>query len=188
MAVLQHVLRSHNAYSLLYQLAYEILTMYDAPDYSIKLCVLLCNLEAAQWAWCVESEGGSGWQHCNWGRMHHQHEQLVVEGCWQWSDVAIILAPVGSGGADGGVNVVGQNKEGGWWTIKWHIIWLGMYKKTHLWLALLCKRGWFWKVNSGDASVDVHMHQETLTLLWLSLAVFGSLWLSLLMIGCTFGV
>ena len=28
-------------------------------------------------------------------------------------------------------------------------------------------------------------HQETLTLLWLSLAVFRSLWLSLLMIGCT---
>ena len=28
-------------------------------------------------------------------------------------------------------------------------------------------------------------HQETLTLLWFSLAVFGSLWLSLLMIGCT---
>ena len=31
----------------------------------------------------------------------------------------------------------------------------------------------------------MHLHQETLTLLWLSLAVFGSLWLSLLMIGCT---
>jgi hypothetical protein len=43
MAVLQHVLHSHNAYSPLYQHAYEILTMYDAPDYSIKLCVLPGN-------------------------------------------------------------------------------------------------------------------------------------------------
>ena len=38
-------------------------------------------------------------------------------------------------------------------------------------------------INSEEFS-DVQ-HQETLTLLWLSLAVFGSLWLSLLMIGCT---
>ena len=36
--------------------------------------------------------------------------------------MAIILAPVGSGGADGGVDVVGQNNEGGWQTIKWHIV------------------------------------------------------------------
>ena len=54
--------------------------------------------------------------------MHHQCERPVVEGCRQWSDVAIILAPVGSGGADGGVNVMGQNNEGGWQTIKWHIV------------------------------------------------------------------
>jgi len=44
-----------------------------------------------------------------------------------------------------------------WQSIKWHIIWLGVYKKTHLRLALLCEGGWFRKANSGGASVDVHM-------------------------------
>ena len=38
--------------------------------------------------------------------MHHRCERLVVESYWQWSDVAVVLAPVGSGGADGGVDMV----------------------------------------------------------------------------------
>jgi len=43
MAVLQRVLCDNNAYNPLYQHAYEILHMYDAPDYTVKLCVLPHN-------------------------------------------------------------------------------------------------------------------------------------------------
>ena len=43
MAILQRLLHDHNAYSPLYRHAYEILRMYDAPDYTIKLCVLPGN-------------------------------------------------------------------------------------------------------------------------------------------------
>lgn len=37
---LQQIMKVYNAYTPLYQHAYEILRHYDAPDYSIKLCVL----------------------------------------------------------------------------------------------------------------------------------------------------
>ena len=43
MAVLQQLMRTCNAYTPLYQHAYEVLQGYDAPDYSIKLCVLPGN-------------------------------------------------------------------------------------------------------------------------------------------------
>ena len=43
MNTLQQIMRIHNTYNSLYQHAYEILERYDAPDYSIKLCVLPGN-------------------------------------------------------------------------------------------------------------------------------------------------
>ena len=43
MVVLQQLMRTCNAYTPLYQHAYEVLQGYNAPDYSIKLCVLPGN-------------------------------------------------------------------------------------------------------------------------------------------------
>ena len=43
MQILQHVMRDHNVYTPIYQHAYEILQMYDAPDYTVKLCVVPGN-------------------------------------------------------------------------------------------------------------------------------------------------
>lgn len=38
-----HVMRSYNAYTPVYQHAYEILQRYNAPDYTVKLCVVPRN-------------------------------------------------------------------------------------------------------------------------------------------------
>ncbi|KAF8805155.1 hypothetical protein BYT27DRAFT_7105206, partial [Phlegmacium glaucopus] len=43
MAILQHVMSDYNPYSHMYQHAYEVLQMYNAPDYTMKLCVLPGN-------------------------------------------------------------------------------------------------------------------------------------------------
>jgi len=43
MNILQQIMKIHNTYNSLYQHAYEILERYNAPDYSIKLCVLPGN-------------------------------------------------------------------------------------------------------------------------------------------------
>ena len=40
MQVLQYVMSNYNAYAPIYQHAYEVLQRYDAPDYTVKLCVL----------------------------------------------------------------------------------------------------------------------------------------------------
>lgn len=40
LSILQQVMFHHNSYSAIYQHAYEVLRMYDAPDFEIKLCVL----------------------------------------------------------------------------------------------------------------------------------------------------
>jgi Helitron helicase-like domain at N-terminus len=40
MQLLQHVMTDYNAYAPIYQHAYEVLRMYDAPDYTVKLCVV----------------------------------------------------------------------------------------------------------------------------------------------------
>ena len=39
MRLLQEILTHHNAYTPIYRHAFEILQMYDAPDYTVKLCV-----------------------------------------------------------------------------------------------------------------------------------------------------
>ena len=39
MGILQQVISHYNAYTLIYQHAYEILRIYDAPDYTVNLCV-----------------------------------------------------------------------------------------------------------------------------------------------------
>ena len=49
MNMLQQIMRIHNTYNSLYQHAYEILERYDAPDYSIKLCVLPGNDPRRSW-------------------------------------------------------------------------------------------------------------------------------------------
>ena len=43
MQILQHVMWNHNAYTPIYRHAHEILQMYDAPDYTVKLCVMPGN-------------------------------------------------------------------------------------------------------------------------------------------------
>jgi Helitron helicase-like domain at N-terminus len=43
MQVLQQVMRDYNIYTPIYQHAYEILQIYDAPDYTVKLCVVPGN-------------------------------------------------------------------------------------------------------------------------------------------------
>jgi hypothetical protein len=43
MSTLQDVICHHNPYSKIYQHAYEILQRYDAPDYTMKLCVVPGN-------------------------------------------------------------------------------------------------------------------------------------------------
>ena len=43
MRILQQVMSDNNAYAPIYQHAYEILRIYDAPDYTVKLCVLPGN-------------------------------------------------------------------------------------------------------------------------------------------------
>ena len=37
--ILQHVMSNYNAYAPIYQHAYEVLQNYDAPDYTVRLCV-----------------------------------------------------------------------------------------------------------------------------------------------------
>ena len=39
MQTLQHVMWDYNAYTPIYQHAYEVLQTYDAPDYTVKLCI-----------------------------------------------------------------------------------------------------------------------------------------------------
>ena len=39
MQILQRVMSDYNAYTPIYQHAYEVLQLYDAPDYTVKLCV-----------------------------------------------------------------------------------------------------------------------------------------------------
>jgi hypothetical protein len=43
MQTLQQVMYDYNAYSPIYRHAYEVLQMYDAPDYTVKLCVVPGN-------------------------------------------------------------------------------------------------------------------------------------------------
>ena len=43
MRVLQQVLSDHNMYTPIYRHAYEILQIYNAPDYTVKLCVVPGN-------------------------------------------------------------------------------------------------------------------------------------------------
>jgi hypothetical protein len=43
MQVLQQVMWEYNAYTPIYRHAYEVLRMYDAPDYTVKLCVVPGN-------------------------------------------------------------------------------------------------------------------------------------------------
>ena len=43
MQTLQHVMWNYNAYTPIYQHAYEVLRMYDAPDYTVRLCVVPGN-------------------------------------------------------------------------------------------------------------------------------------------------
>ena len=43
MQILQRVMRDHNYYTPIYQHAHEVLQMYDAPDYTVKLCVVPGN-------------------------------------------------------------------------------------------------------------------------------------------------
>ena len=43
MQILQRVMRDHNVYTPIYQHTYEILQMYDTPDYTVKLCVIPGN-------------------------------------------------------------------------------------------------------------------------------------------------
>ena len=38
--MLQQVMCDHNAYTPIYQHAYEVLQSNDAPDYTVKLCVV----------------------------------------------------------------------------------------------------------------------------------------------------
>ena len=40
MRVLQGVIHDHNPYASIYQHAFEVLQIYDAPDYTVKLCVV----------------------------------------------------------------------------------------------------------------------------------------------------
>ena len=40
MHVLQRIMWDYNAYAPIYQHAYEVLRMYDAPDYTVKLCIV----------------------------------------------------------------------------------------------------------------------------------------------------
>ena len=40
MRILQRIMWDYNAYTPIYQHAYEVLQMYDAPDYTVKLCVV----------------------------------------------------------------------------------------------------------------------------------------------------
>ena len=40
MLALQHVMWDYNAYASIYQHAYEVLRTYDAPDFTVKLCVV----------------------------------------------------------------------------------------------------------------------------------------------------
>ena len=40
MHILQRLMWDYNAYAPIYQHAYEVLQMYDAPDYTVKLCVV----------------------------------------------------------------------------------------------------------------------------------------------------
>ena len=40
MQVLQHVMSDYNAYAPIYQHVYEVLQRYNAPDYTVKLCVI----------------------------------------------------------------------------------------------------------------------------------------------------
>ena len=39
MQTLQQVMTDHNPYTRIYRHSYEILRMYNAPDYTVKLCV-----------------------------------------------------------------------------------------------------------------------------------------------------
>ena len=43
MRSLQQIMWNHNVYTRIYQHAYEVLRLYDAPDYTVKLCVLPGN-------------------------------------------------------------------------------------------------------------------------------------------------
>ena len=43
MLTLQCVMPDYNAYMLIYQHTYEVLQMYDTPDYTVKLCVVPGN-------------------------------------------------------------------------------------------------------------------------------------------------
>ena len=43
MRTLQHIMSDYNAYTPVYQHAYEVLRKYDAPDYTVKLCVVPGN-------------------------------------------------------------------------------------------------------------------------------------------------
>ena len=43
MRTLQRIMWDHNAYTPIYQHAYEVLRRYDAPDYTVRLCVLPGN-------------------------------------------------------------------------------------------------------------------------------------------------
>ena len=40
MHILQRVMHDHNVYAPIYEHAYEVLQRYDAPDYTVKLCVV----------------------------------------------------------------------------------------------------------------------------------------------------